>query len=216
MPFEAVTIDHQQLICGDALAVLPTLPSASVHLILVDPPYFRMLADAWDRQWPTRDAYLAWLRQLAQEWQRLLTPNGSLYCFASPQMAAWVEVMLSGLFNVLTRIQWLKDEGWHKKTQAIQLRCYCSPREEIIFAEHYGADTMALGESGYATQCEHLRGFVFEPLRAYLDNERLRANVTFDDVRKMVGCAIGSGLPSHWFTQSQWALPTREQYARLQ
>src|ERR1051326_1038301 len=145
MPFEEVTIDHQRLICGDALAVLPTLPSASVHLILVDPPYFRVKHDylgeklTWDRQWPTRDAYRAWLRALAQEWQRVLTPNGSLYCFASPQMAAGGEVTLSELFCVLNRIQWLKDEGWHKKTAPAQLCSYVSPREEIIFAEQYGA-----------------------------------------------------------------------------
>jgi adenine-specific DNA-methyltransferase len=205
-----------RLMWGDALEVLPTLSDASVNLILTDPPYYRVKAEGWDRQWPTRDAYLGWLRQMAKEWQRVLTPNGSLYCFASPQMATWVEVTLSETFNVLTRIQWLKAAGWHNKTVAEELRGWLSPREEILFAEQYGSDSMALGDSGYAAQCQQLHSFVFEPLRAYLDGERLRAGISFEEVRQMVGCASGSGLPSHWFSRSQWGLPPREQYGKLQ
>ena len=85
-----------RFIQGDCREVLPTLPDASVQLLVVDPPYFKVKMDylgeklTWDCQWSTREAYLGWLRQLAKEWQRVLTPNGSLYCFASPQMAAWV------------------------------------------------------------------------------------------------------------------------------
>ena len=83
---EACTLYH-----ATAETILPALPAQSVHLVLVDPPYFRVKAEAWDRQWKTEAAYLDWLRWLCMEWQRLLTPNGSLYCFASPQMAWQVE-----------------------------------------------------------------------------------------------------------------------------
>ena len=88
-----VTIGAHRLILGKAEAVLPTLDDASVQLICVDPPYFKTKMEyqgekvLWDRQWKTRDAYLSWLRGLAKEWQRILAPNGSVYCFASPQMA---------------------------------------------------------------------------------------------------------------------------------
>jgi adenine-specific DNA-methyltransferase len=40
--------------------------------------------------------------------------------------------------------------------------------------------------------------------------------VNFEDVRQIVGCASGSGLPSHWFTRSQWMLPTADNYRKLQ
>lgn len=91
----------------------------------------------------------------------------------------------------------------------------CSDSETVFFAEQYGADGYALGESAYARETDKLRGFVFEPLRAYLDGERVRAGVSFEDVRRIVGCAAGSGLPSHWFTPSQWMLPTAANYAKL-
>jgi len=47
---------------GDCLDVLPTLPAASVDLILTDPPFFRVKSEAWDRQWATPAEFLAGAR----------------------------------------------------------------------------------------------------------------------------------------------------------
>jgi site-specific DNA-methyltransferase (adenine-specific) len=207
------------VIHGDCLDALRTLPAASVDAVVTDPPYFRVKGERWDRQWDNAEAFLRWLGQVANEWARVLKPNGSLYVFASPQMAARVEVRLSERFHVLNSLVWHKDagyKGWSKQAHKEGLRSFFPQTERIIFAEHYGADSMALGESGYAAQCERARGFVFEPLRAYLEGERKRAGITFEQVRGAVGCRPGSGLPSHWFTKSQWALPTAPHYAALQ
>ena len=57
-----------------------------------------------------------------------------------------------------------------------------------------------------------MRGFVFEPVRKYLDDERARCGVS----NKAIEAATGTQMCSHWFTQSQWALPTAEHYATLQ
>jgi len=83
--------------------------------------------------------------------------------------------------------------------------------ERILMAEHYGADNMALGESGYMAKCDELRGFVFEPLRAYLANEWQRAGLTNKDADK----ATNSQMAGHWFTRVQWTLPTQTKYEQL-
>ena len=213
-----------ELYCGDCLAVLPTIPDASIDLIATDPPYFKVKAEAWDRQWKTPTEYLAWIGRLCSEWRRVLKPNGSLYCFASPQMAARVECKIAETFEVMNSIVWNKLHDYESGDQRATaykardhgaFRKYFDYSERIIFAEQPGADSMALGESGYAAQCERLHGFVFEPLRAYLDGERRRAGIGFERVREIVGCAAGSGLPSHWFTTSQWMLPTETNYLKL-
>jgi adenine-specific DNA-methyltransferase len=201
---------------GDCLEVLPTLPASSVDCVITDPPYFRVKGEEWDRQWSDPAAFIAWLGKVVAELARVLKPNGSLYLFASPKMAARVEVMVGGYLNVLNRIRWIKAEGWHKKAEKEAIRSYLSPWEEIIFAEHHGADNIAKGEAGYQAKCDELRGFIFEPLRAYLDGERIAAGLSFEDVRQVVSCAAGSGLPSHWFTRSQWMPPTRRNYEKLQ
>ena len=79
-------------------------------------------------------------------------------------------------------------------------------------AEHYGADNMALGKTGYAAKCDELGGFVFEPLRQYLAQEWERAGLTKKDAEQ----ATGTQMASHWFTRSQWALPTEAHYKTLQ
>lgn len=203
----SVTIYH-----GDALEVLPELGDNTADLILTDPPYFKVKADDWDRQWKQADHFLEWLDGALEQMARIMVPNGSLYLFASPQMAARVEVTIGQRFAVLNRIRWTKDQGWHKKAKQTALRSYLSPWEEIIFAEHFSADNMAKCEAGYAAKCDELRGFVFEPLRAYLDGERQRAGFTKAECNALFS---GPNITQYFWQERNFHLPTRGAYETL-
>lgn len=204
---------------GDCLGRMADIPDGSVSLIVTDPPYHRVKSDGWDRQWKTDADYLDWIGRLCGEWRRVLKPNGSLYCFASPRMAARVECRVGEAFEVLNRITWRKDAGWAKRQCKDEMRAWFPSSESIIFAEQRGSDSMALGESGYEAKCDQLRGFVFEPLRAYLDGERERAGVTVRQVaeafRRKSGSRTVTGMAGHWFGRVQWMLPTAENYEWL-
>ena len=201
-----------QLLLGDCLEVMRTLPDCSVDAVVTDPPYYRVKDEEWDRQWDDPTAFLAWLDQVAEQWQRLLKPNGSLYCFASPQLAAHVEVLLGQRFQVLNSIRWTKAQGWHEKAEKEALRSFLSPWEAVIFAEQFGADGSALHGSGWADQCAELRAGVFEPLRQYLLQERDKAGITNRQVDECLGT---SGMAGHYFGASQWALPTEDAYDKM-
>ena len=205
---------------GDCREVMATIPDSSVDLILTDPPYFKVKGEAWDRQWDKPDQFIEWLREVAEQWFRVLKPNGSLYCFASPRMAARVEVMISERFNVLNSITWAKPCPFSEINKGASnsgriskdsLRSYYPNTERIIFAEHYGADNIAKGEAGYAAKCDELRGFIFEPLRAYIAGEWERAGLTSKDAN----AATGTQMAGHYLTQSQWQLPTESNYNKL-
>jgi site-specific DNA-methyltransferase (adenine-specific) len=219
VPIPTTEVPGAVLHCGDALDVLRSLPDSSIDLIATDPPYYRVKGLAWDRAWNTADGFLAWIGQLADEWQRVLKPNGSLYCFASPKMAARVEVEIGKRFEVLTRITWRKPP-YSTKAEMFRkedLRAFFPASEGIIFAEHYGADNAAKGESGYGAECDKLRGFVFEPLRAYLESERKQAGLTREDVRAYFAAKLGTKgkISGHFYDKSQWMLPTEEMYQWL-
>ena len=207
-----------EIVQGDCLDVLPTIASGSVDLIVTDPPYFRVKALPWDRQWDSAGGFLAWLGKVADEWQRVLAPNGSLYAFASPQMAARVELLLAERFTVLNHVTWVKENGWHRKAQPADLRSYFPQTERVVFCEQFGADGSALRGSGYAAECQKLHAGVFEPLRQYLESERQRAGV--DKVAINVACGFsaspGGMAARHYFSGSQWCLPTREHYEAMQ
>jgi site-specific DNA-methyltransferase (adenine-specific) len=204
------TIHH-----GDCLDVMRGMADNSVDAIVTDPPYFKVKGDAWDRQWHKPTQFLAWLETIAEQWQRLLKPNGSLYCFASSKMAARVECKIAERFAVLSHIVWQKGDengnGMHTRQHKEGCRIWFPQTERIIFAEHYGADNIAKGEAGYVNKCDELRGFVFEPLRAYLDGERQRAGITPRQVNEYTN----TQMAGHWFTRVQWALPTAKHYAAI-
>jgi adenine-specific DNA-methyltransferase len=204
---------------GDCLDVLRGMADNSVDLIATDPPYFKVKSDQWDWQWDKPEEFLTWIGQQADQWARVLKPNGSLYVFASPQMAWGVEGEIGKRFNVLNRIVWRKENGKHKGTEKEAQRAYFPQTEHLIFAEHFGADNMAKGEATYGAKCDELRGFVFEPLRAYLVGERDRAGFTTRKVaeayQQRTGSRTVTGMAGHWFERVQWTLPTAETYEWL-
>jgi site-specific DNA-methyltransferase (adenine-specific) len=195
------------------------IPDNSVDAVVTDPPYFRVKGEAWDRQWDDADKFISWIGELCEQWQRLLRPNGSLYCFASPKMAARVEVEIGRRFGVLNQIVWLKPDANCDRRHVAQVidrnvaRSFFPNTERIIFAEHYGADNMAKGEAGYVAKCDERRGFVFEPLRAWF----LQAWAASGLSRRAVDAACGcSNVTQYWFLERNYQIPTPERYAVLQ
>jgi adenine-specific DNA-methyltransferase len=140
-------------------------------------------------------------------------------------MAARVEVLIGQRFNVLNRITWQKPP-YATKAEMFRkedLRMFFPASEAIIFAEHFNSDNYAQDGSGYDAECDKLRGFVFEPLRAYLDGERIRAGVSRDDINEALGFRRAGGMAKkasalfrdwsgHWFEKTQWTLPTLEEH----
>ena len=209
------------LYLGDCLEVMPVLADNSVDLIFEDGPYHKVKDADWDRQQATVAEFLAWKDKVLEQYVRILKPNGSLYACASPQMSARVELLVGERFHVLNSITWLKVEGWAKRQCKEELRGFFPSSERIIFAEHYGADGMAKGESGYGAKCDELRGLVFEPIRAYLDGERKQAGWRTEDIGHAWMVWQGkqskwiTRLAGHWFETTQWILPTAENYQWL-
>lgn len=221
-----MTFELDTIITGDCIPWLESLPDNCADLILTDPPYYKVKADAWDNQWGTPAAFLTWLDTIAAQWQRVLKPNGSLYCFASPQMAARVEVLLSERFAILNHITWMKNSDgdtagpWCRACKD-ELRAYFPQTERIIFAEHPGAHTVTTGAGAYTAKCAELRAELLEPLRAYIAGEFKRAGMlnTAGKIAANVVCgfspAPGGMAARHYFGRSQWWLPTRKHYHAL-
>ena len=57
------------------------MPEESTRLVIADPPYYRVLNQAWDNQWHDEEAYLEWSARWMVGAMRVLRPGGLLYCF---------------------------------------------------------------------------------------------------------------------------------------
>ncbi|HBC8820330.1 site-specific DNA-methyltransferase [Proteus mirabilis] len=200
-----------QLYNNDALAILKTLPDNYIDLIATDPPYFRVKSCAWDNQWDNVEAYLSWLDEVLVEFWRVLKPNGSLYLFCGSKLASDTELLVRGRFNVLSHIIWAKLSGPWKKQNKESLRTFFPSTERILFAEHYQKPITAKG-SEFSLKCQELKQNVFKPLIDYFRNARLALQVSSKEINQ----ATDKQMFSHWFSNSQWQLPSEEDYKKLQ
>ncbi|GEK13236.1 DNA-methyltransferase [Aliivibrio fischeri] len=201
-----------QLVNADCLDYLKTLPDNSVDLVFTDPPYFQVKKNAWDNQWPDVESFLAWLDEVLLEFWRVLKPSGSLYLFCGSKLASDTELLIRARFEVLNHIIWAKPSGVWNRAHKPSLRSFFPATERIIFAGHYGSDGFAKGCNQYATKCAELKRNTFKPLIDYFKNAREELNISAKEINEITG----TKMCSHWFSYSQWKLPTKEQYKALQ
>ena len=212
MSIKPTVIGDSTLFNADCLKVLPTIPDNSVDLILTDPPYYRVKSNGWDNQWDSEQEFLAWLDDVLIQFWRILKPSGSLYLFCSPQLHAETEILIKHRFKVLNSIVWSKPSGRFKGCRKEDLRSYFPQTERVVFAEHCGAEGSAKGSTGYYSKCQELKQQVFQPLINYFKQARAELGVSAKEINE----ATGRQMCSHWFSASQWQLPSEEQYLQLQ
>ena len=73
-----------RVVCGDSLRLLWALPASAARVVFADPPYFRVLGEAWDNQWPDERAYLEWSWRWMAGAGHALMPGGLLFCCGQP------------------------------------------------------------------------------------------------------------------------------------
>ena len=114
---ERVTLGREEpheanrLIWGDCLHVMRQLPSNSIDLIYIDPPFFsgrqynvlwgdnnelRSFEDIWEGG---MDGYLIWLNARLYEMKRLLKPTGSIYVHCDWHASHYIKVEIDKIFG---------------------------------------------------------------------------------------------------------------------
>lgn len=132
LPFQAVervSFGHQdlepnRLFFGDNLHIMRMLPSNSIDLIYIDPPFFsgriynvlwgdqnelRSFTDIWEGGMP---GYLVWLNARLYEMKRLLKDTGAIYVHLDWHASHYVKVEMDKIFgyeNFRRELIWFRD-----------------------------------------------------------------------------------------------------------
>lgn len=119
--FGSPDLEPNRLYYGDNLQVLRTLPSNSIDLIYIDPPFFsgaeynviwgdtnevRTFSDIWDGGLPT---YLIWLNARLWEMYRVLKSTGSIYVHCDYHASHYIKAEMDKIFgfeNFRNEIVW--------------------------------------------------------------------------------------------------------------
>ncbi len=146
----APELEPNRLIWGDNLHAMRTLPSESVDLIYIDPPFFsnrvynviwgdeheeRSFSDIWEGG---LDGYLIWLNARLYEMKRLLKPTGSIYVHCDWHASHYIKVEMDKIFgyeNFQNEIVW-GYRGMPSKAKKFQAK-----HDVILF---YGASKQAV------------------------------------------------------------------------
>ena len=191
-----------RLILGDCRDVLPTL--GKFDAVITDPPYFGVKADDWDNQWKDERAFLEWVGSIVEGFNSALNEWGSLYFFASPQMARKVEGVIDERMEVLNSIRWVKPQGWHKKQPIEAMRKFQQNWEACIFAQKV--------DDHYSEKCDRLHRRVFSQIGQYFKSEREKAGKSYREVASYI--SRDSALYLRWEEGS--SLPNPVDYAKCQ
>ena len=80
-PFRANALPLDQILIGDCLAQLRRLPERCIDLVILDPPYWKVVGESWDFQWRTEEDYRQWCREWFAEIARVCKRSASVYLF---------------------------------------------------------------------------------------------------------------------------------------
>lgn len=198
-----------EILTGDLMAELPKLIERGVRVSLVnaDIPYFKVKADEWDRQWKDEAAFLAWVNDVCGLVKQVMRPNGSLYLYASPQMARKVGNVAAEHFQILTDIRWRKPAYSTKAEMTTKelLRAFWPASETIFFAELPQADYLANGRA-------------FAPIKSWFRGRAKRHGITPKAFNLSLGFAVtGSGMAGTVIgDKDEFMMPSALHYARMQ
>ena len=118
------TLPINQILQGDSLRLLRTIPDCSIDLIFADPPYFMRVEgvlqrpegssfngcnDAWDSAFKDNADYVAFSKAWLKECKRILKSNGSIWVIGSMQCI----YSIGGVMQELG-FWFINDVIWHK------------------------------------------------------------------------------------------------------
>jgi len=122
--FGHIELEPNRLFWGDNLYIMRQLPSESIDLIYIDPPFFsgrqynvifgdqnelRSFSDIWEGGMP---GYLIWLNARLYEMKRLLKKTGSIYVHCDWHASHYIKVEMDKIFghdNFRNEISWKRD-----------------------------------------------------------------------------------------------------------
>lgn len=188
---------HGEIIRARVEDVYPTLADRSVSLVHSDGPY-NLGKAAWDKV----PDLAAFYRPHIAAWGRVCAPSASVYLWNTHGGLIDVDPeMRSAGWTRRAVITWDKGIGFLAGKGVADTRTWLDVTEVCAVYVREPNEVDLWNEWGDA-----------HPVRRYLDAARERAGLTNRDVDDALGV---SGMARHWFTWTQWCLPSAERYAQL-
>jgi len=176
-----------KLICGDNLEVLVTMPSESVDLIYIDPPFFsnrnyeiiwgdeseiRSFEDRWEGG---INVYIDWMKQRVIELHRILKPTGSIYLHCDWHASHYLKVMCDEIFGYKN---FQNEIVWAYKTQGATKKRWSRKHDILLF--YSKSDNWTFNYMTERSYMQHTYGFQDDELKVDEEGRQYRDAICRD------------------------------------
>ena len=160
-------IGQGELYTGDALEILPKLARNSAQVVIADPPYFKVLDEAWDNKWRSEDDYLNFTMQWVGACKNILRSDGLLYIFGQlgKREHVWLHAcsLLSKEMQFHDMLIWDRAVGYNDRQDSF------TPQYEMILVLRKSA-----GAKPYFNKDAVRIPYQKETVRTYLRDKRYK------------------------------------------
>lgn len=186
-----------QILPGDCIEELKRIPDRSIDLVILDPPYWKVVNERWDFEWRTKDEYTAWCMEWFTEIARVIKLSGSLYIFGYTRNLIYLYKDIIEL-GFIFRQEIIVDKGMRslggRKTSTYKM---------------------------FPTVTETVWFFTFNSkpyIKEFLKNRQKELGLTALEINKQLGVKVnGGGVWSLYTGNNILAqVPTEEMWAKLQ
>lgn len=194
---EILKLYLDKIITGDCVEELKKIPDRSIDLIILDPPYWKVVSEHWDYEWRTKSDYAAWCFTWLKEISRIIKYSGSLYLFGYMRNLAYLYKDILDLGFTFRQPLVI-----HKGLQALGGRA-------------------TKGYKMFPNVTEYLWFFIFDSkpfIKDFLKNRQKELGLTALDINKQLGVKVnGGGVWSLYTGNNILAqVPTEEMWLKLQ
>lgn len=191
-------INKNEIYNLDCFEYLKNLDDKVIDTIILDPPYFNVVNEKWDKQWSCLDDYLNWIEDIIKELDRVSKYSCSCWIFGFPYQLSFI-IKLMEQHNFTYRQHIVLDKGLRSVAgrSSNKLKMFPTASEYIIYFH------------------KEARPFI----KNYLQNKQKEHKIKSSDINKHLGKAINGG--GTWSTiagkkQKNIQYPTKEDWEKLE
>ena len=193
-----IEIECNKIYNMDCNEYLNSVENSTIDCIILDPPYYNVVNEKWDKQWKCMDDYLNWMEELISKLDRVSKYNCSLWLFGFPyQLSFLIPLVEKYGFKYRQHITVNKGLRSVAGRTSNKLKMFPVATEYIVYFH------------------KDARPF----LKKYLQDKQSEHNISSRDINLHLGKAVNGG--GTWSTiagkkQKNIQYPTREDWNKLQ
>tara|TARA_B110000495_G_C23008287_1_gene596025 strand:+ start:518 stop:1471 length:954 start_codon:yes stop_codon:yes gene_type:complete len=182
----------------DCIDYLKKLKPEIIDTIILDPPYFNVVNEKWDKQWKSLNDYLKWIETIIKELERVSKYSCSFWIFGYAYQLSYIIPVIEK-HGYTYRQHIVLDKGLRSVAgrTSNKLKMFPTATEYIVYFH------------------KESRPF----LKNYLQNKKEETNISSSEINEYLGKAINGG--GTWSTiagkkQKNIQYPTKEDWDKLQ